>query len=72
MSDTVHCIFLTVPWVGWCVSVAFPGHTHLLLGKKNVFLILMLFLLLFLICAGSEQMLHLALFISRLFEYSIL
>ena len=69
-SDIVRRIFLRMPCVGRCVSVAFPGQTHLLFCEK-LLPTLILALLLFLICAGSAQMLHLAIFISRLFEYSI-
>ena len=32
----VLCLFLAVTWVGLqSVILSFPGHTHLLLGKKN-------------------------------------
>ena len=31
MAVSFLCLFLAVPWDGlWSVTVAFPGHTHLL------------------------------------------
>ena len=37
MTFSIMCLFLTVLWVGLqCMIVAFPGHTHLLIGSTEL------------------------------------